>query len=151
MVSDPATGQSRQVDSHRIPAVNRGRLFGVEPESAQGSGGGHIEDEDGAHAVITEALPKFDEKERAETLRMSGKSGAINDTGIDFSGCVHIVRGNSWLKSTKLGGNISRKGAKTQRKPFKAVRHLSTTLSRNAALPSQESLCTASNCRFSCF
>ncbi len=83
MVCDPATGQGGQVNSHRVPAVNRRRLLGVKAEPAQGNGRGHVEDENGAHAVITETLPEFDEKERAEAFWVSGKSGAVSGL------CVH--------------------------------------------------------------
>src|SRR6185295_2542794 len=87
MVCNPATGQCRQINSTCVPPVNPRRVwFGIS-ESAESSGGGQVKNEDGAHAVITETLPQFDEKERAEAFWVSDKSGAIND----ISGlCVHI-------------------------------------------------------------
>src|ERR1044072_775069 len=97
MVCNPATGQCRQVNSHRVPAVNRCRVWFAIAESTQGGGRGQVEDQDRAHAVITEALPELDEKERAKPFWVSGKSRAMSGL------CVH-----------KLGGNISRRGAKKQ-------------------------------------
>src|SRR6185369_10948286 len=138
MICNPAAGQSRQVNGTRVPAVNpRGVWFGI-AESAQSSGGGQVEDENGAHAVITETLPEFDEEERAEAFRVSGKSGAIDL-------CVHIFgpqyipqRRNdakyslrplrpSVISALKLLFQRRDRGGpqRSQRKPFGSSKHLS--------------------------
>src|SRR3954454_8392459 len=70
-VGEPAAGNRRRVNRHRVEAVDRGRAARGESESAAGDRRDHEEDEESAHAVVAEALPHFCEEKRRETARVA--------------------------------------------------------------------------------
>src|SRR5215213_2038592 len=95
MVSNPSARQRCQVNSHCVPTVNRRSLFGIEPEASLCGRRRHIEDENGAHAVIAEPFPKLREEERSEALRVSGKTGCVGGSGFDYVLFSHMLFGIS--------------------------------------------------------
>ena len=58
-------------DAPRVRPIHGARMGDVEAQSAGGRGRSHVEDEEGAHPVIAEALPHFCEEQRGQSTRMS--------------------------------------------------------------------------------
>ncbi len=75
-VGDPAAAQAHQVDHRGVEPVD-GAGFGIgEAETAVRDGGGHVEDQQRAHAVVAEALPHLGQEEGGETAGMA-EEGAV--------------------------------------------------------------------------
>lgn len=69
--------QRGEKNGHRVRAVNRGRSLHVERESAFAQWRDHVEHEDGAHAVITKALPQLREEECGQAARVAAEAGGV--------------------------------------------------------------------------
>ena len=69
-VRDPSARQRDDIHGRGVEAVNRGRRHVVQAHAAGGDGVGHEQHENGAHAVVAEALPHLGEEERRQPARM---------------------------------------------------------------------------------
>ncbi len=65
-VGDPAAREGQQVDHRRVDAVDGARDGHLHAEAAVGDGGGHVEHQQGTHAVVAEALPHLAHEEGGE-------------------------------------------------------------------------------------
>ena len=76
-VGHPSTREAQQVDHGGVEAVDRAGLGDAEAEAAAGRGGGHEQDEEGAHAVIAEALPHFGEEQGRQPAGVAEKATVV--------------------------------------------------------------------------
>jgi len=70
-IGDPAARQARHVDHRRVEAVHGARDRRLEPEPARGDRRGHEQDQQRAHAVVTEPLPHLGEEQHRKAARMA--------------------------------------------------------------------------------
>jgi len=73
-VGNPSPWQGDEVTHPRIHAVDRARLDNVEAQAASFQRCRHEENQQGAHAVVAEALPVLGEEESCEPARVTEKS-----------------------------------------------------------------------------
>ena len=81
-IGDQAAQNRGAPDAARVGAVDGRRVGNREPQAAGGHRRGHVEDEEGAHAVVAEALPHLGEKEGREPARVPGPSGVSSGNGV---------------------------------------------------------------------
>src|SRR5262249_58067160 len=65
-VSDPPARKRHQVNESDVETVDRRTRAVVHPEAARADRGDEEEEQDAAHAVVTEPLPHLREEERGE-------------------------------------------------------------------------------------
>src|ERR1700689_5057374 len=70
-VRHPTAEKGEHIRRCDVEAVNRACVTVVEPEAAVTHGSDRVENQDGAHSVIGEALPHLREKERRKTARLT--------------------------------------------------------------------------------
>ena len=75
LVGQPATGQSEQIVHRSVEAVDGAGLGDGEAETACGGVRDHVEEEDGAKAVVAESLPHLGKEERREASGMPEECG----------------------------------------------------------------------------
>ena len=63
-VGDPPAGERGEIDESRVPAVDRSGRLDAERGATLRHGRREVQDEQGAHAVVAEALPHLGEEER---------------------------------------------------------------------------------------
>ena len=71
-----------------VGPVNRGCVSVRESEAALGGGRDHVEDEEGAHAVVAEALPHLGEKQRGQPARVPREAARLG-RGVGGRPCGH--------------------------------------------------------------
>ena len=101
-VREPAARQAEQIDHRGVEAVDRAGFRRRKAEAAVRHGRRHEEDEQGAHAVVAEALPHFGEEERGEAAGMAEERAVPARVGGVGRCCRHSatfsqVRALHWL------------------------------------------------------
>src|SRR5215475_14475323 len=76
------------VDATRVVAIDRCGMSIRKTKPPVNRRGSHIEDEERAHTVITEAFPHLGEKQRRDAARMSCPTG-----------CIRVADGFLWSSS----------------------------------------------------
>ena len=93
-IGDPPARQAHEVDHRSIGAVNRSSCRRRQAEAAHGRRRRHIENEEAAHPVVTEALPHLGKEERRQSARMSKESAIVSAHsrgGGAVNRCAHLV------------------------------------------------------------
>jgi hypothetical protein len=92
-IGDPAAGQRGHVHHRGVEPVDGACRRGVESQSAGGRCGGHEQDEQRAHAVVTEALPHLGEEQRRQPAWMAEECSipwSRRVPGAGGSGCCDL-------------------------------------------------------------
>src|SRR4030095_8905952 len=86
-VGDDASEDRGQPGAARVRSVDRGRVFVAHPEAARGRRRHHVEDEEGPHPVVAEALPHLGEEEGGEASGVAGPArGLAHEAPFDRAG-----------------------------------------------------------------
>src|SRR5690606_14083603 len=70
-ISEPSTGERKQVNQHRIQAVNGTRCFCLESHSSLIHRSDHKKQQKGSHPIVAEALPHLGKKQRSQPAGMT--------------------------------------------------------------------------------
>src|ERR1041385_1349710 len=100
-VGNPSAGEACHVDHRRVHSVDRAGGRNVKLQTALRRIRSHVEDEESAHAIVTEPFPHLGGKERRESPGMAekcffarrdpGGSPAFVTHGLNSSRCTSIV------------------------------------------------------------
>ena len=104
-VGDEAAGDRQHVDGHRVVAVDACRFHRAEAEPAARDRGDDEQRQQGAHAVVGEALPHLGEEERRESQRLPGEARGLGRYGRGYGvgGSVgRHSRFRQWLREASI-------------------------------------------------
>src|SRR5699024_2803856 len=78
-----------QINGGRVQAVNCSGGFVIKPQTALGNRRHHEKHQQGAHAVVAEALPHFGKKQRSQAGRVAEKRALPRYRHASLIGLVH--------------------------------------------------------------
>ena len=81
-IRDPSARQRQEVDHRGVQPVHRAGGRRIEAEAARRGRRGHEQDQQGAHAVIAEALPHLGEEQRRQAAGMAEKRPVAGGSGL---------------------------------------------------------------------